>query len=268
MANAGEGSESSTEPVKYSNPRDGYEMVLIPRGEAIFGTGRDDPYFNGNSTDREKPQFKADIPEFYMGIYCVTNEQYIQFVNDTGHSPPEQADWGTPVWKNGTFPKEKARHPVVCINWYDAKAYCEWAGLSLPTDLQWEKAARGFDGRLFPWGNEWDGKICRNFNNKGSETTCLVDDYLEGTSVYGVFNMSGNVWEWIEDWYESNAYTRYSRNDLTLPNAGQLKLLRGGSWHGDYPAPFRCAARIQRTPEEKAHWNGFRCGKSIPKPIC
>jgi formylglycine-generating enzyme required for sulfatase activity len=242
----------------FRNPRDGYEMILIPRGEAVFGTGPDDPYFKERSTDREKPQFRAVIPEFYMGIYCVTNDQYFKFVKETGHKPPDHATMETPIWKNGKFPKGKGKHPVVCVSWHDAKAYCDWAGLSLPTELQWEKAARGIDGRIYPWGNTWDAKKCRNYNNKGLETTCAVDGYPEGTSIFGMFNMSGNVWEWCEDWYESNAYERYARNDTTLPKTGQLKLVRGGSWHGSIPLPFRCAARIPTNPDDKVYWTGFR----------
>jgi len=245
------------------NSVDGYEMILIPGGEAIFGTGPDDPYFEGSSTDMEKPQFKADIPEFYMGVYSVTNEQYFKFVKEAGYSSPEESTWGTPVWKKGKFPEDKGKHPVVCVSWHDAKAYCDWAGLSLPADLQWEKASRSFDGRLYPWGNEWDEKKFRNYNNKGSGTTCAVNDYPEGKSAFGIFNMSGNVWEWCEDWYESNVYERYARNDLTLPNTGQYKILRGGSWHGDNSLPFRCAARLPRPPEDLASVSGFRCVRRL-----
>jgi formylglycine-generating enzyme required for sulfatase activity len=243
----------------YRNPKDGYEMVRIPRGEAIFGTGPEDPYFKENSTDREKPQFKADIPEFYIGVYAVTNEQYFKFVKETGHRPPDRATWGDPVWKNGMFPEKKAKHPVVCVSWYDARAYCKWAGLSLPTELQWEKAARGSDGRIYPWGNKWDQNKLRNLNNAGSETTCAVDEYPRGASPFGVFNMSGNVWEWCEDWYQNDVYERYARKDLTLPKNGKTKVLRGGSWHGDNPLPFRCAVRLDKDPEDKASVSGFRC---------
>lgn len=250
-------------PLHYRNPKDGYEMMLIPRGEAIFGTGPDDPYFMESATDREKPQFKADLPEFYLGRYCVTNEQYLKFVQETGHRPPDQATMETPVWQNGKFPDEKAKHPVVCVSWQDAKAYCDWAGLSLPTELQWEKAARGIDGRIYPWGNNWDEKKCRNYHNKGLETTCAVDDYPEGISIFGMFNMSGNVWEWCEDWYESKAYQSYAGNDLTLPKTGQFKLVRGGSWHGDSPRPFRCAARLPINPDDRVYWTGFRCVRCV-----
>jgi formylglycine-generating enzyme len=247
----------------YRNPKDGYEMILIPGGEAIFGTGPDDPYYKDSSTDKEKPQFKADIPEFLIGAYCVTNEQYLFFVKETGHRPPDHATWGTPVWQDGKFPEEKRNHPVVCVSWHDAKAYCEWAGLSLPTDLQWEKAARGFDGRIYPWGNQWDEGKLRNYKNKGLGTTCAVDDYREGTSVFRVFNMSGNAWEWCEDWYEDNVYERYARGDSTVPTTGNSKILRGGSWHGDEPLPFRCAARISKDPEDRASVTGVRCARGL-----
>lgn len=238
-----------------------YEMIRIPLGTAFFGTGPNDPYFDDSATVREKPQFKAEIPEFEIGIYSVTNEQYYLFVKATGHRPPEEITEGegTPVWKNGTFPKEKAKHPVVCVSWNDAKTFCAWAGLSLPTELEWEKAARGLDGRIYPWGNIWDGNKLRYFLNKGLETTCAVDNYQEGISVFGIFNMSGNVWEWCEDWFEGNVYQRYAKNDLTLPADGQFKIVRGGSWHGDNPLPFRCAARLLANPDGKAAWTGFRC---------
>lgn len=238
-------------------------MILIPKGKAIFGTGPGDPYFDASSTDGEKPQFKADVPGFYMGICCVTNEQYFRFVTETGHRPPEVATWGTPVWKDGRFPEEKAKHPVVCIAWHDAKAYCEWADLGLPTELQWEKAARGFDGRLYPWGNAWDRMKLRNLNNKGAETTCAVGGYPAGASPFGVLDMSGNVWEWCENWHEDGAYERHARGDLALPRAGQSKMLRGGSWHGDNPLPFRCAARVPRNPDERASVAGFRCVRGL-----
>jgi formylglycine-generating enzyme required for sulfatase activity len=126
-----------------------YEMVPVPAGEAIFGTGPSDPFFEDHSTDREKPQFRVALPQFHIGVCCVTNKQYGRFVKETGHRCPEQATQGTPVWKNGQFPETMAKHPVVCVSWHDAKAYCDWAGLSLPTELQWEKAARGLDGRVY-----------------------------------------------------------------------------------------------------------------------
>lgn len=245
--------------LSFVNPKNGYEMLFVPGGEAVFGTGQDDPFFADERTDREKPSFKTDIPGFYIGIYCVTNEQYFKFIKETGHSAPEAADCAAAVWKNGKFPEEKAKHPVVCVDWQDAKVYCDWTGLTLPAELQWEKAARGPDGRIYPWSNGWDKEKCRNYDNKGSGTTCAADDYPQGRSVFGMFNMSGNVWEWCEDWYEIGAYERYAGGDLTPPGEGGDKILRGGSWHGDNPVPFRCAARLNRPPGDKSIYTGFRC---------
>lgn len=253
--------------IPYLNPKTGYKMVTIPSGEAVYGTGPEDPYFEDAYAARERPQFKADIPEFYMGACCVTNEQYFEFVRDTGYRAPECADCCPPVWKDGEFQREKARHPVVCVSWDDAKAYCEWAGLLLPTELQWEKAARGCDGRRYPWGDEWAEEKCRNLHNAGSGTTCAVDDYPEGCSVFRVFNMSGNIWEWCEDSYDADAYERYSTGDLRLPNTGQEKILRGGSWHGDTPIPFRCAARLNRPAYDRSPYTGFRCARGTTHEV-
>ncbi|MBN1199586.1 MAG: SUMF1/EgtB/PvdO family nonheme iron enzyme [Bacteroidales bacterium] len=236
-------------------------MNNIPRGKATFGIGTEDPYLTDSSTIREKPQFDAALPEFDIGIYCVTNEQYLQFVTETGYPPPGQVTegMGAPVWKNGKFPEEKANHPVVCVNWYDARIYCDWSGLRLPTELEWEKAARGVDGRIYPWGNRWEENKSRSYLNKGSGTTCEVDDYPGGISVFGAFNMSGNVWEWCEDWYEENVYHRYAKGELSLPKNGKFKIVRGGSWHGETPLPFRCSARLPVDPAYKSAWTGFRC---------
>jgi formylglycine-generating enzyme required for sulfatase activity len=158
----------------YRNPIDGYEMRLVPAGKAVFG--------------ETSTQFEAEVPGYYLGIYCVTNAQYLRFVTATGHRPPDQADWGEPVWRGASFPPEKADHPVVRVSWEDAQAYCEWAGLRLPTELEWEKGARGVDGRAYPWGEEWDPAKCRHAGNRGDETTCA--DEWERVGV-----VRGLVWE-------------------------------------------------------------------------
>ena len=176
-------------------------------------------------------KFKVSLPSYYMAIHPVTN-----------------------------YPADKADHPVVCVSWEDAQVYCKWSGLRLPRELEWEKGARGIDGREYPWGNEWDENKCRNDNNKGNGKTCVVWEYPEGCSYYGLYNMSGNVWEWCEDRYEENAYERYKRGDLSLPKSGATYVERGGSWLDLNALFFRCAFRSYRGPSVRDYdnGNGFR----------
>ena len=165
------------------NEKDGSILVPIPAGEAIFGSPK------GKGFDEERPQFRASLPGYHLAAHPVTNAQYSRFVEATrrstrglsaAHADPSMSD-----------------HPVVCVSWEDAVAYCEWADLSLPTELQWEKGARGTDGREYPWGNGWDVSRCRNAENTGA--TCGIWEYPQGRSPYGLFHMSGNVWEWCAD---------------------------------------------------------------------
>jgi len=214
--------------------------VYVPGGEFSLGsdTGNED----------ETPQQEIFINAFNIDIYPVTNAEYKEFVDATGHEPPRN-------WKEGTFAEGSADHPVVWVNWNDAQAYAEWAGKRLPTELEWEKAARGADGRVYPWGSAFDAAKC-NSRESGVKGTSLVGSYPEGASPCGAFDMAGNVWEWTADWYQAYRGTLYE-----LGRYGeQYKVLRGGSWY-DGQDLVRTTTRKSFDPNQGFSTIGFRCAE-------
>ncbi|WP_020586890.1 formylglycine-generating enzyme family protein [Desulfobacter curvatus] len=239
------------EPLKHRlviNPKDGSILVQIPAGGFEMGGGR----------NRDNPKHLVHLDTYYIGVVAVTNRQYKIFVDETGHRPPDKATWGTPVWKGKSYPLEYADHPVVCVSWDDAAAYSNWAGLSLPTEAQWEKAARGPLRLIHPWGNELDGSKCRNNSNKGSGTTCPVYEYSTGVSGYGTYNQSGNVWEWCSDCYGSDYYDSSPQTNPRGPSLGSYRVVRGGSWD-DIADWCRAAYRSDYNPPCRDGNLGFRC---------
>jgi iron(II)-dependent oxidoreductase len=219
--------------VLVENAMDGTLLALIPEGEFLAG---------GPGLDEGGGPFPVGLPAYYMALHPVTNAQYKRF---------------KPEWKRNDG------HPVVDMNWIEAQAYCKWAGLRLPTELEWEKGARGTDGREYPWGKEWDQSKCRNGMNRGSGQTCGIWKYEAGTSPWGLYQMAGNVWEWCEDWYEPNAYTRYKQGNLILPSTGDYRVLRGGAWDYDNVGYYRCAYRRRYRPDRRFNFYGFRCARTV-----
>jgi len=148
-------------------------------------------------------------------------------------------------------------HPIVNVSWNDAKAYADWAGVVLPTEAQWEKAARGTDGRIYPWDNEWDAIKCVNFTNSKSGTK-PVGSILSGSSPYECLDMAGNVWEWCGDWYGADYYKNAPAKNPTGPVTGEnrVRVLRGGSWYyGDYGPGYYYGGN---------YGIGFRCASPVP----
>ncbi len=230
------------------NPYEFDEMVYIPGGKAIIGS------FNGDPD--EAPQREVVIPGFYIDKYEVTNAQYERFVKATGRKQPVNVvNSEYTVWKDGTYPQELAYHPVVNVTWYDAKEYCEWVGKRLPTALEWEKAARGPYGNIYPWGNEYfDGYA--NLFMKGvsyeKQKTVPVGTYTKSKSYYGVYDLAGNVWEWTD----TSAPTK-DKNGRSL-----RKIAKGGGWgfNGNkYSA--RASYGLYFTPDYTSNCLGFRCAK-------
>lgn len=219
------------------------DMVRIPEGEFLMGT--DDRLRD------EKPAHVVYIDAFYIDIYEVTNADYKRFVDKTGHAPPND-------WEAETYPEGHERHPVIFVDWYDSKAYCEWRGKRLPREREWEKAARGTDGRVYPWGDEWD---LNKSNNPlaGREGTVPVGSFESGKNQFGLYDMSGNVWEWVDE-----EYFPHPGSDYVNPEFGShYKLLKGGSWwdcmfYGcGISAPMYNRSLFE--PVTKSDSYGFRC---------
>jgi formylglycine-generating enzyme len=240
---------NTTTPLYYVNPTDSTEMVLIPGGWFQMGSGDEDT----DAYDNEKPRHLHHVAPFYLGITCVTQAQFGRFVKETGHDA------------GGDWRKNPPDHPVRYVNWHDAKAYCAWADFRLPTEAEWELAARGYSSLRYPWGHDWEGgkRVCWS-NQKGpTGATTPVFDHPEGVSPFWTFQQSGNVYECCEDAYASDVYKRYAEGDFKIPTGAVVRVLRGGSWGNVYPKDFRGANRYGGYPENRGPNRGFRAARDL-----
>jgi formylglycine-generating enzyme required for sulfatase activity len=261
-------------------------FVEVPAGPFLMGTREEDiptllEQFGGEREwyEWEVPRHEVTLPAYYVARYPVTNAQYLAFVTDTGHRPPTaDIDLAPPYeWRDGQPPSHLLNAPVVLVTWYDAQAYCSWLTeqlrtwegvpeplarllheedwvVRLPTEAEWEKAARGSDSRIFPWGDEPDPNRA-NYGDSGIGSTSAVGCFPGGASPYGVLDMAGNVWEWCHSLYQSYPYKQEDgREDSGAEGA---RVLRGGSFNSN-ERYVRCAFRGGDYPVDGYNGYGFR----------
>ncbi|MDH5426744.1 MAG: SUMF1/EgtB/PvdO family nonheme iron enzyme [Nitrospirota bacterium] len=234
--------------------KDGAPMVLVPAGEFRMGAPEGVKDIDLN----EIPEHKVYLKDFYIDQYELTVEHYLQFLLRTKKKDP-------PWWDEVVIQRDVWK-PVVGVNWQDAHDYCEWAGKRLPTEAEWEKVARGVDKRIYPWGEDTPNSSTANFGNNihvgplYAEKLENVGQYERGKSPYGAYDMAGNVWEWVQDWYDENYYRIGPRESPPGPPSGESKVVRGGSWFTNSWS-LRSTFRFHLPPLAHNMFNGFRCAQ-------
>jgi formylglycine-generating enzyme required for sulfatase activity len=217
-------------------------MVVVPAGEFVMGSGQGD----------EEPAHTVLVDAFEIDVFEVTNAEFAQFVEETGYQTDAEKNNDPSPWR-AYFTEGKGRYPVVKVSWNDAQAYCEWAGKRLPTEAEWEKAARGTDERVYPWGDEWDvTKV--NSKESGFRGSVTVGSFPEGGSPYGLMDVAGNIWEWTDAWYQGYPQTTFNSNYF----GETYKVLRGGGWFSDQEQ-VRTTQRNANSPDAANDDIGFRC---------
>jgi serine/threonine-protein kinase len=269
--------------------KDGMTLLYVPAGEFLMGSADGD----SDAYSDEKPQHKVTLDAFWIDRTEVTNAMFAKFVAAARYKTdaekagkarafdPTSKQWAETAGADWQHPRGPGsdiagleQHPVAQVSWNDATAYCAWAGRRLPTEAEWEKAARGTDGRKFPWGNQNVAGDLLNFAdrnldvswadksiNDGYQFTAPVGSYPKGASPYGALDMAGNVWEWVADWYNETYYQNAPAQNPKGPDSGQYRVLRGGSWHIE-PGLVRAADRVRDNPENRYDLLGFRCARS------
>jgi formylglycine-generating enzyme required for sulfatase activity len=234
--------------------RDPVKMITIPAGEFLMGSEM------GKGRDDEYPQRQVHLDSYAIDVYEVSNKNYLKFIHATGRKEPPNP------YSEKILSEEPGVQlsPVVQVTWYDAVDYCRWAGKRLPTEAEWEKAARGLHGSIYPWGMQSPGTQKVNFakNWDGINTLWPVGSKSETSSPFGIEGMAGNVREWVSDWYAPDYYSHAPVKNPKGPANGILKVIKGGSWHS-FKADVRPAARGKGGFALKTDGIGFRCAKSI-----
>jgi formylglycine-generating enzyme required for sulfatase activity len=225
-------------------------MVEILSGEFLMGSD------GSQALEDERPSHRVWLDAFSIDVHEVTTAQYAAFLAAGTSELPWQ-------WQTVDL-TQHADLPVIGVDWRDAEAFCKWRGKRLPTEAEWEKAARGTDGRLYPWGNQVPIRELANFalgaRFSYNQVLLPVRSQEGGKSPYGLYHMAGNVYEWVQDWYSSSYYEVSPQRNPPGPTEGQFKVLRGGSWSdlGKYLLTY---GRFKLPPETKNSYSGFRCAK-------
>ena len=277
-------------------PTDGMLMVYVPAGEFQMGSGEEDIDYAMklcNKTvencerswfEREMPMHKVAIEGFWIDQTEVTQAQFAAFLTSQGNKTEDGMPWFAIesvvclIERKGNEYRVKQgyeNYPITEVNWYGARAYCKWAGARLPTEAEWEFAARGPEGKVYPWGDTFDGtklNFCDtnctygnedNDYNDGYGRVAPVGSFPDGVSWCGALDMAGNAWEWVADWYGD--YPAGRQENPTGPDRGEYRVLRGGSWQ--YPSyKSRSAFRHWYLPAEYGFNRGFRCVRDAGTP--
>jgi formylglycine-generating enzyme required for sulfatase activity len=280
-------------PAKVIKGDDAAEMVLVPAGQFWMGSSpaeveqaKDECKRSGTSEDRckdlydpEQLRHRVTLDAFHLDRHEVTNALFERFVRATGHRSAAERDgegWSLQQkdgkwqwvkvsgaeWRKPQGPGTSASsdRPVVQVSWQDAEAYCKWAGKRLPTEAEWEKAARGTHGRRYPWGEDWDTSKANGAMSV--RATRPVGSYPAGVSPYDAYDMAGNVEEWVADWFDGSYYQRSPERKPGGPDSGRHRVLRGGSW-GDTAKSLRSAFRHHYSPDFRSDDVGFRCARGL-----
>lgn len=231
--------------------KDGAPMLLVPAGEFVMGSEKGD--------EDEAPAHRVYLNAFYIDKFEVTNGRFAKYVETIQSEPP----WG---FADKETPVIHAERPVRWVNWMDAMGYCLWLGKRLPTEAEWEKAARGTDERTYPWGNDPPTPVHAVYGLKegGAETVSVIGNHHIGQSPYGVQDLAGNLYEWVMDWYADNFYSNSPVVNPRGPGEGSAKVQRGGSYINT-PYRLRSSFRTKGNPTEQDPNVGFRCAQDVQK---